>query len=178
MVGWKFRGNFPSLWKEADGKELDRIDLRERDSEAKLDSKKHADKVRGAKESSITIGDVVLLHQQRKSKTDPSFAPERYTVVTMQGPKVVVMSGNGIQYTRNVQDIKLAPAVGDIEVPPNALQDHPGPSSSSALTHSRNDTVENTEEVSLQQSNRNLRSRRELKKPSRYDNNFIYRIYQ
>lgn len=37
MVGWKFRGTFPSLWSTS---KMDRIDIRERDAEFKLMSKK------------------------------------------------------------------------------------------------------------------------------------------
>lgn len=182
MVGWKFRGNFPSLWKEDANKELDRIDLRERDSEAKHASKKHADMVRGAKESDIKIGDVVLLHQQRKSKTDPSFSAERFTVIARTGAKVVVMSGNGIQYARNVHDIKLAPGIGESDEPfsgPSAIQDETMPNgSSSSIQSQTNNTNNTTEEMGPREQERNLRSRSGLKKPSRYDNDFVYRIIE
>lgn len=176
MVGWKFRGNFPSLWKETE-REVDRIDLRERDSEAKLISKKDADRTRGAKESEIKIGDVVLLHQQRKSKTDQSFSAERYTVIAREGAKVVVMSGNGIQYARNVRDVKLAPGIYEIDEP-----------SSSLANNSQDDPALNFLPQTQSQANaavlpdqgyqRDLRARGGLQRPSRFDNNFVYRIYQ
>lgn len=116
MVGWKFRGTFPSLWNNSTEKELDRINIRELDSETKLLSKKDADTVRGAKDSDIKIGDIVLLYQQKKSKTDTTFAVDRYTVIARSGAKVVVMSGNGVQYARNVRDVRKAPI--NIEIDP------------------------------------------------------------
>ncbi|XP_055543022.1 uncharacterized protein LOC129733734 [Wyeomyia smithii] len=62
MVGWKFRGTFPSLWTEKNDKELDRINIREKDKEAKHYSKTYADESRGAKYSDIRVGDSVLLY--------------------------------------------------------------------------------------------------------------------
>lgn len=176
MVGWKFRGTFPSLWKKDNEKELDRIDLRERDSEAKLTSKKHADMTRGAKESAIKIGDVVLLHQQRKSKTDSSFSAERYTVIAREGAKVVVMRGNGVQYGRNVHDVKLAPYAEEMD--PTGSGSNSAIQEDSTPTRSQVIMTEFPEDVASQQIERSLRSRGGLKKPSRFDNNFVYRIYQ
>lgn len=56
LVGWKFRGTFPSVWNHSDDNEVDRIDLRERDAVTKLQSKKYSDLVHGAKESDIKPG--------------------------------------------------------------------------------------------------------------------------
>ncbi|XP_058814769.1 uncharacterized protein LOC131678572 isoform X2 [Topomyia yanbarensis] len=69
LVGWKYRGTFPSLWCR---KELDRSDIRERDAVAKLTSKKHADMARGAKETQFSVGEKVLLAQYKNRKTDPT----------------------------------------------------------------------------------------------------------
>lgn len=170
MVGWRFRGTFPSLWKEGDGQTLDRTDLREKDSEAKLVSKKHADMARGAKEADINIGDVVLLHQQRKTKTDRSFSAERYTVIARQGAKVVVMSGNGVQYARNVHDVKLAPPIERNTTTMETIQQD-------STLSSEHGMAELPEDVGSNRIERNLRARQELKKPSKYDDNFVYLIY-
>lgn len=109
LVGWKFRGTFPCLWNEANGKEVDRINVREQDADQKLTSTKNADRVRGAKPSNICVGDMVFLKQQRKTKTDPTFSSERYTVVAQEGSKMVIASGNGIQYARSINDLKKVP---------------------------------------------------------------------
>ncbi|XP_062538240.1 uncharacterized protein LOC134206530 [Armigeres subalbatus] len=73
LVGWKFRGTFPSLWQHKE-QALDQIDIRERDADTKLNSKKHADTKRGAKPSEVKLGDLVLITQQKKTKTDPNFS--------------------------------------------------------------------------------------------------------
>ena len=44
----------------------------------------------------------------KKSKTDPTFSNERYTVLSRAGGKVVLRSERGIQYTRSVNDLKKA----------------------------------------------------------------------
>ncbi|XP_058456849.1 uncharacterized protein K02A2.6-like [Malaya genurostris] len=117
LVGWKFRGNFPSLWMYEG--ELDRCDIRERDAEAKLKSKVYADATRHAMNSNIVIGDWVLLAHPKKTKTDPTFPAERFRVIAMDGPKIVVMSMNGIQYTRNVQEVKrVSPSINEPEQAP------------------------------------------------------------
>lgn len=115
MTGWKYRGFFPSLWRDCEHNSIDPIDVRERDAVTKLSSKKYADTTRGAKDSNIAVGDIVLLAQQRKSKTDPTFSSERYRVIAKEGPKVVVMSKTGVQYARNVRDIKAAPELHDAD---------------------------------------------------------------
>lgn len=109
LVGWKYRGSFPALWESKSIKELDRNDVRERDSLTKLISKSYADRCRGAKPSTIKAGDVVVMAIPRPNKTDPLFSRERYTVLMREGAKVVIRSGRGVQYVRNVQDIKRVP---------------------------------------------------------------------
>ena len=67
LVGWKYRGTFPRHLSDLENKQVDRTDIVERDSQAKLTSRNYADKVRDAKESDITIGDVVYMAQQKIS---------------------------------------------------------------------------------------------------------------
>ncbi|XP_065086709.1 uncharacterized protein LOC135708531 [Ochlerotatus camptorhynchus] len=110
-----------NLWTDSRSKELDRENVREVDAEAKLYSKHYADEVRGAKECNIKVGDIVLMSQQRKCKSDPMFSSERFTVVARTGAKVVIMSNNGVQYARNVQDVKLAPPAKEVNVKSNII---------------------------------------------------------
>lgn len=170
LAGWKFRGTFPSLWSDRNQKELDRMKVREDDAEQKLVSSKHADRVRQAKPSKIRIGDVVFVKQQKKSKTDSTFSSERYTVVAQEGPKMVIVSGNGVQYARSVNDLKKVPC---------------GQTSNAAnLTDSDEDCE--TEKVIEQRGSpehnfRQTRSgliRREVRKPARFNDDFVYRIFQ
>lgn len=186
MVGWKFRGNFPSLWKSnQQDREVDYDDIRERDAESKLVSKKHSDAARGAKDSSIQIGDTVLMAQQRKSKMDPTFGEERFKVVARHGAKVVILSRSGVQYTRNLHDVKLAPTEyhldgfdhGDNTSGPSQ------PPSSVPLTADDDNHPEIDAAASLSSGNREilerpvLRDRSTVKRPARFDGRFVYTVY-
>lgn len=170
MVGWKYRGNFPGLWKPSDfngnSSELDRAEVRELDTETKLISKQYADHVRGAKESNIVSGDTVLLAHHRKTKTDPTFSSERFEVIARDGAKVVVMSRSGIQYTRNVQDIKIAPGLNHSD----RQESH---DSDTQPTHS----TSTDDQPSLQRDFRNLRQRNTLSRPARFDEDYIYQLF-
>ena len=89
LVGWKYRGTFPSLWDAVPRDYIDRTDIREKDAFTKLQSKKYADMKRRAKDSNITIGDKVFMAQPQLSKSDPTFSAERFTVIARDGAKVV-----------------------------------------------------------------------------------------
>lgn len=179
LVGWKFRGTFPSLWCHRE-QALDRDDIRERDAEAKLISTKHADEKRGAKPSGVDVGDVVLILQQKKTKSDPTFSSEPFTVIARDGSKLIVLSKGGVQYTRHIQDVKKAPAhydIADCLVPFNTL-------TIPELTHSgeQNGLLElpssNNTPVESNTNTRFLRTRDTIKRPVRYDNKYVYHIFQ
>ncbi|XP_062713852.1 uncharacterized protein LOC134290691 [Aedes albopictus] len=183
LVGWKFRGTFVSLWKPT---QLDYDELQEKDSEAKLISKQHTDAARGAKESTIKPGDTVLVSQARKSKTDPTFSGERFKVLAREGAKIVVLSRSGVQYTRNVQDVKLAPPEPLVDQPaelePSAASEAiPGTSSKIGDSFSGPDpsTREPSELIpsSRQETGRHFRDRSKVKKPARFDDRFVYFVY-
>ncbi|XP_058827225.1 uncharacterized protein K02A2.6-like [Topomyia yanbarensis] len=186
MVGWKFRGTFPSLWSSLNGNEIDRADLRERDAEAKLISKKHADSVRGAKESDINVGDTVLLAQSKKSKTDSTFSPERYQVIARQGAKVVVMSKTGIQYARNVQEVKRVPVEISDESSSTAQEI---PANSSNITSDDTFIPASNEAVDRETGSskspragsnieaRTLRKKELIIRPTRFDDKYIYHLF-
>ncbi|XP_065086990.1 uncharacterized protein LOC135708779 [Ochlerotatus camptorhynchus] len=140
MVGWRYRGTFPCLWSG----DLDCNELEEKDAEVKLASKTYTDSVRGAKPSNIQVGDIVLLAQSKKSKVDPTCSAERYTVIAREGTNVVVMSKAGIQYARNMREVKKAPE-----------------------TYKSNDSC----------LSRNLRQRNVIKRPKRFDDQFVYRVF-
>lgn len=186
MVGWKFRGTFVSLWKP---KQMDLKDLQEKDCEAKLISKQHTDAARGAKESDIRPGDTVLVSQTRKSKTDPTFSGERFKVLAREGAKIVVLSRSGVQYTRNIQDVKLAP-------PEPLFEQSAAGTESSALSEATTDTSSKSGDdiaepdpsvcvpselisSSCQETppERRFRDRSKVKKPARFDDKFVYVVY-
>lgn len=109
LVGWKYRGTFPSLWDTKTSDSLDRVDMQDKDAVSKLQSKKYADKRRGAANSDLQVGDVVLVALQRNHKSDPTFSEERFTILARDGAKVVIRSERGVQYSRNIQDVKKVP---------------------------------------------------------------------
>ncbi|KXJ76492.1 hypothetical protein RP20_CCG009549 [Aedes albopictus] len=113
LVGWRHRGTFPSLWEQPE--ELDRNDVAERDAYSKLVSKQFADNHRGAKESDISVGDKVVVAITQRTNTDPKFSNERFTVLTREGAKVVIRGADGLEMSRNVQDVKRIPIVVELE---------------------------------------------------------------
>ncbi|XP_055591146.1 uncharacterized protein K02A2.6-like [Uranotaenia lowii] len=168
MVGRKFRGTFPSLWNDFNRKVLDRIDIREKDADAKLVSKQYADSARGAKESSIKVGDKVFLAKEKKSKIDPTFSSEKFQVVARQGAKVVVMSPNGIEYERNVRDVKKINCSDSVEfVDPsdeNTAEEQP--------------TIDSGE-LTVAGANQDdiFRNRRNTRRPARFNDQFVYCVF-
>ncbi|XP_065094175.1 uncharacterized protein K02A2.6-like [Ochlerotatus camptorhynchus] len=165
MVGWRYRGTFPCLWSPTRSGDLDRNELEEKDAEAKLASKTYADSVRGAKPSNIQVGDIVLLAQSKKSKVDPTFSAERYTVIAREGAKVVVMSKAGIQYARNMREVKKAPETYK--------------SNGYSYQASDGEAMESQpkEQASDSSLSRNLRQRNVIKRPKRFDDQFVYRVF-
>ncbi|XP_055591021.1 uncharacterized protein LOC129743094 [Uranotaenia lowii] len=165
LVGWKFRGTFPSLWHTDNVKSLNREEVKDRDTEAKFTSKSYADTRRGAKDSNLQVGDKVLLAQQKKTKTDPNFSSEYYHIVAKNGGKAVVMSKNGVQYTRKLDDLKKANLLDNTDQIPN-----PETVKDETELNASTDTEQ-------QSTSRELRSRRELKKPSRFNDEYVYTVF-
>nr|XP_029718391.1 uncharacterized protein LOC115261172 [Aedes albopictus] len=103
----------------------------------------------------------------------------------MQGCKVVVMSGNGVQYTRSINDIRKPPRVESTE---SVLEDtatsrdtqlEPESSRGSFPLPELEETVAAQPLLTgVQQSQRQLRTRGALKRPAKYNDNFVYRVYQ
>ncbi|XP_055523012.1 uncharacterized protein K02A2.6-like [Wyeomyia smithii] len=130
----------------------------------------------------IRVGDSVLLYTNPKTKTDPMFSAERFTVVARHGAKVVVMSRNGIQYSRNVQDVKRAPFEEERETTVN-LDSH----DITEELHCEIDIGENQAPLPqiLEQPirdndynciERTLRRREGIRKPARYDDEYVYGV--
>jgi len=170
LVGWRYRGFFPSLWESKVTKEIDRSNVREQDNLSKLVSKTYADTRRGAKDSDITVGDKVLLSFPKKNKTDSTFSSDSYTVLVREGSKVVVQNDRGVQYTRNVGDCKKASQR-------TQLIEEIGPNSTSLST--QKDSEKESEHPSEDRSRRSpiKRSQRAVRKPEKLKDMFLYRIY-
>lgn len=168
LVGWKYRGTFPSLWDSKSGDSLDRDYVRDRDATTKLQSKKYADSHRGAKYSDISVGDIVLMAIPKKGKTDPIFSDERFTVLTRDGAKVVVRSDRGVQYTRNVNDLKHAPLYNR-ETEENIVHSE---DKSEASGENENLNDKDSAETAVK------RPARTIRKPERFKDMCLYNIFQ
>lgn len=117
LVGWKWRGAFPCLWETISTDRLDREEIKEKDAYSKQESKRYTDIRRGAKESDLVVGDRVVLTQQTRLKSDPTFGTEKYTILARDGAKIVARSDRGVIYSRNVEDAKRAIPNFDVDVP-------------------------------------------------------------
>lgn len=82
---------------------------------------------------------------------------------------MVVMSRSGLQYARNIQDIKLAPA--SISRPLDAFVDETI-NSGDKPKNVDDDTAEDTSKTD--DSTSNLRQRSNIKRPSRFDDQYIF----
>ena len=97
MFGRELKAKLPGLRRT--GNLLDE-GVRDRDWNHKYTHKEHADNKRGAAESSVVPGDLVLLKNTKKSgNLEANFESEPYTVQTKEGSEVTVRSkgGCGIQ---------------------------------------------------------------------------------
>ncbi|XP_058815135.1 uncharacterized protein K02A2.6-like [Topomyia yanbarensis] len=178
LVGWKFRGTFPGLWNTNSQETLDRTDIQQKDAESKLQSKKYADARRGAKVSDIKVGDTVLLAQQKKQKSDPTFSAERFTIIARDGAKVILQSERGVQYSRNVQDVKKVPEFLEEPTERSTPEKHAEETYNLNLDNhgSLSDiNLSNTENID---EDTHQRPKRLTKKPNRFDDMVLYHIFE
>ena len=79
--------------------------VRDHDAEYKVRMKAYAD--RNASESKIEVGDTVVLKHENRSKLNPNFKPERFTVTGLDGSDMVVCADkDGSVKRRNVSFAK------------------------------------------------------------------------
>ena len=102
---YPIKTKIPSL---ADREDEDREekDIRVRDWMHKKREKEYADRSRNAKNSSIQVGDQVLVKQQRENKLSSKFEPEPYEVIQRTGNEVMLKASHGGTYRRNVAHVK------------------------------------------------------------------------
>lgn len=172
LVGWKFRGTYPCLWESPSRTPIDRAEIREKDDLYKFKTKQYADFKRGAKDSDVAVGDDVMLAQHKKLKSDPTFGAERYTVIAREGAKVVIRSSRGVQFSRNVQDVKR---VFHEEDTPLLQEDN-----TSRMTSSNNRLDETEKETNMENlpAEREERPRRDIVKPNRLKDMHLYTIFE
>jgi len=103
LFGRKMRTKIPDI---AERELHMNIQVRDRDAEQKGKSKLYADERRGAKYSEVTVGDQVLLRQEKQNKLTTPFNPTPHTVVRKDGNSVVVQNPSGATYSRNTTHVK------------------------------------------------------------------------
>eukprot|EP00794_Sanderia_malayensis_P004986 gene4986-5644_t len=79
--------------------------LVERDADAKEKMKQNADGNNLAKESMISVGDLVIVKQRKQNKFSTKFNPNPYTVIAKKGTMITAESQNH-QITRNISHFK------------------------------------------------------------------------
>eukprot|EP00795_Rhopilema_esculentum_P017825 gene17825-9513_t len=78
-------------------------------------NKTYADLHRNAKESSIKVGDTVLVQQEKKQKLMPKFNTTPYKVIARKGSTVVAENKERHRITRNVSHFKQIPDVNEMD---------------------------------------------------------------
>ena len=76
--------------------------VRDRDAERKMVGKEYADEKRNASESSVKVGDEVLVKQKKTNKLSLDFEKEPYTILDKHGSQLTVQSPSGKTIKRNV----------------------------------------------------------------------------
>ncbi|XP_053374880.1 uncharacterized protein K02A2.6-like [Mercenaria mercenaria] len=104
LYGRKIRTKVPCL-QEYGKFDLSDQSVRDRDCEKKEKSKQYTDQKRNAVENSISVGDLVLLRNKKKDKTDTRFSSKPYTVTQKHGNSVTI-ERDGVQYNRDVTHLK------------------------------------------------------------------------
>ncbi|XP_062557896.1 uncharacterized protein K02A2.6-like [Armigeres subalbatus] len=112
MFGRRFRDLIPHLQLEL----CDDEEMRDRDSIIKHNAKEYRDKKVGARESTIDIGDEVLLKNMTpQNKLSSNFLPTAAKVIQRCGNNLTVETGNGQVYRRNTSHVKSLVRPSDAE---------------------------------------------------------------
>lgn len=123
MFGRTIRSKLPSI-DDITYKHIN-SDFSDRDKALKAQGKINGDNRRRAKPSAIDVGDTVLMKNLRPGgKFKLTFNPEQYTVVSKNGPSVVIRDSNTNQeYERNVAHLKKIPSLSPEEPDSNSESD-------------------------------------------------------
>ena len=134
MFGREMRTKILELQTSSQSREV----ARDNDAEYKLRMKAYAD--RNSSESKVEVGDKVVLKNENRSKLDPNFKPERFTVTGLSGSDMVVCAEeDGKVMRRNVSCAKKLQSSGGTvgaEIPLGEAGEASGKSKSSELVES------------------------------------------
>ncbi|XP_053698782.1 uncharacterized protein K02A2.6-like [Sabethes cyaneus] len=112
MYGRRFRDLIPNMQHEL----LFDDEMRDRDLAAKYHAKEYRDKRVGAQESSLKVGDGVLVkNMQPQNKLTPAFLATPATVIDRYSNTATVETAEGQKYKRNVSHLKRIETPGTAE---------------------------------------------------------------
>ncbi|PFX17891.1 Uncharacterized protein K02A2.6 [Stylophora pistillata] len=154
MFGRELKTKLPEL--RCAGNPLDE-GVRYRDWNHKLVHKEHADNKRGATESPVAPGDLVLQKNTKTSgKLEANFENEPYTLHTKEGSKVTVRSKEDVEYRHNNALVKPYNPPGEL------------PEATEAISQDGSYTL------SLEENITTSRPRRTVRMPEKYKNYLLY----
>ena len=81
-------------------------EVRDRDAEQKGKAKSYADARRGAIHSAVSVGDKVLVRQEKINKLTTTFGATPFTVVNNNGNSLTIESPDDAQYSRNTTHVR------------------------------------------------------------------------
>ena len=103
MFGREMRSKLPELRREMQATDEE---VRERDWLKKAKGKWYAGGRRGATDSAIKAGDVVLVKAQKINKLSSNFNPSPFLVVKKEGGEVTLRSDEGVEMKRNASFLR------------------------------------------------------------------------
>ena len=86
--------------------ELGYQQTRERDAEKKQIGADYVDQRHQAAEKYLQEGDLVLLEKRKKNELSLYYEKEPYQVIARYGDQVQLMSPQGVEYKRNIRNVK------------------------------------------------------------------------
>ena len=81
-------------------------EVRDCDAECKTVAKLYADERRGARYSDVSVGDQVLVQQDKQTKMTTPFNPTPHEVTAKKGNSLIVQSPDGASYSRNTTHVR------------------------------------------------------------------------
>lgn len=103
MFGREMKTKLPEILREATV--IDE-EIRDRDWSTKLKGKEYGDRLRHARESTVNVGDKVLIKSTKINKLSTNYDPNIYKVLRREGGEVTVKSKDGVEVKRNVTFVK------------------------------------------------------------------------
>ena len=162
------RGKLPVLKKRVVRRHSE---ARKMDEKRQSYNKQYADEKRHAKESSIKVGDCVLIRQERRNKLTSNYNSEPYTVTYKNKCEITARNKDGHTVRRNVSHCKRIPrptTSGDGNVPDDS-EDYILPSRNSNSGPPENQNREVDDQLIAPPR----RSERWRRKPDRYGQNIL-----